>query len=95
LNGHNPVTGPGVDCLTESDNPLRGWSIGVRAGVLVPPAAGFVWLCAITVAVLGQLLAGSSPLEQLNHIVVTFFARNRHGRPAIHILHIDVSAPRE
>jgi hypothetical protein len=95
LNGSKRLVGLSVDYLAEIDDSLRGWSVGARAGVLVRLAAGFVWLCAVAVAVLGQLLAGSSPLQQLNHIVVTFSARNRHGRPAIHILHIDVSAPSE
>ncbi len=43
-------------------------------------------------AVLGRLFFGSSLLEELDDIAVTLFACNRHGRPAIHIPHIHVSA---
>ena len=55
-------------------------------------AAGCVPLHVGRVADLSPLLPGSSPQKQLHDIAVTFFASHRHGRPAIQILHIDVSA---
>ena len=41
---------------------------------------------------LTRLLLSSRPAQQLHDLAVARFSRNHHGRPAVDVFHMDVSA---